>query len=320
VSLAPGAGARSAGHEPPASSASACPNCGAPVAGRYCSSCGQRQGDVRVSIGRMTQNALEDQLSVDATLPRTLFLLFFRPGHLTREYTQLRIARYVAPFRLYLISSVLFFLTLSFVSGVSRADVQRAAAAIEEERARVDSARAAAGAAQSGRLGITIEDVGGDWLESVSVNFGSARLNRAVEARIERLGGLPPEEALNEMTRSFLDQVPKVMFLLLPVYALLLKLLYVRGDRFYAEHFVFALHVHAFTFLLFFVALVLRGVPHVSGLLLLWLPPYTLLAMKHFYGQGWLRTSLKWMALGHAYALVLAAGMVLGILMAVLSV
>jgi hypothetical protein len=48
---------------------------------------------------------------------------------------------------------------------------------------------------------------------------------------------------------AFLGNLPLTMFLLLPFFALLLKMFYPR--RFYAEHFVFALHLHAFFYLVF---------------------------------------------------------------------
>ncbi|HEU0053304.1 MAG TPA: hypothetical protein VFQ39_09010, partial [Longimicrobium sp.] len=63
-----------------------CRNCGDTTVGNYCPNCGQRKIEVRVSMRRMLMEALEDQLSINAALPRTLSALFLRPGHLTREY------------------------------------------------------------------------------------------------------------------------------------------------------------------------------------------------------------------------------------------
>jgi hypothetical protein len=79
----------------------------------FCGHCGQRNATRLVSVRNMLMDALEDQLSVNSALPRTLAGLLFRPGFLTREYVEGRIVRYIAPFRLYLVTSVLFFLGLS---------------------------------------------------------------------------------------------------------------------------------------------------------------------------------------------------------------
>ncbi|HUF67295.1 MAG TPA: DUF3667 domain-containing protein [Longimicrobiales bacterium] len=96
-------------HEP-------CLNCGDTTPGRYCRACGQRKGEVRVSMGRLTAEVLEDQLSINSALPRTLAALLLHPGRLTAEYSRGRIASFIAPFRLYLVASLLFFLVASVAS------------------------------------------------------------------------------------------------------------------------------------------------------------------------------------------------------------
>jgi hypothetical protein len=157
------------------------------------------------------------------------------------------------------------------------------------------------------------------WASTVQVNLGNERLNQLVRERLDQLGHLPPREAFATVFQAFLQQIPKVMFLMLPVYALLLKLLYVRRQRFFVEHFIFALHVHAFMFAVFLLEVIVRKVPVLPGLIWLWIPIYSLIAMKTVYGQGWVKTGLKWFALGNAYLVVLSFGVVLGLTMAVLA-
>jgi hypothetical protein len=108
------------------------------------------------------------------------------------------------------------------------------------------------------------------------------------------------------------------MFLLLPVFALLLKLLYFRSSRFYVEHFVFALHYHAFAFVLYTVIIVVPEVLR-PELLLIWLYLYLPIAMKRVYEQGWVRTSLKWIALSSVYSVFIAIGVLATALVAFLS-
>src|SRR5688572_31290922 len=102
----------------------ACPNCNAPITGQYCADCGQRVTEVRMSVRRILMDVLEDQFSLNSGLVRTLRALFFKPGLLTTEYFSLRIARYVPPFRLYLISSLMFFLLLSFLASGDRLNIE----------------------------------------------------------------------------------------------------------------------------------------------------------------------------------------------------
>jgi len=65
-----------------------CLNCGDTTVGFFCRNCGQRKADVRVSLRRMLMEVMDDQLSLNSTLPRTIGALLFRPGHLTAEYVQ----------------------------------------------------------------------------------------------------------------------------------------------------------------------------------------------------------------------------------------
>ncbi|MGH7552051.1 MAG: DUF3667 domain-containing protein [Longimicrobiales bacterium] len=132
---------------------------------------------------------------------------------------------------------------------------------------------------------------------------------RLVQRVIDRYGRLPGRDAFRAFAADFLDYVPHMVFLLLPIFALLLKLLYVRRGRFYAEHFVFALHLHAFTFLVFILMFLISDA-RVNSFLFLGLMLYAWLAMKRVYAQGFLRTTVKYWILGTAYVTVLCLAMV----------
>ena len=111
--------------------------------------------------------------------------------------------------------------------------------------------------------------------------------------------------------------LPLMMFLLLPFYALLLKLLYIRSGRYYVEHIIYALHIHSFMFLTLGSALGwyltapwfgYEAAP--PGLLSFafwaWILLYAWFAMKRMYGQGWWKTSIKYLMLGFSYIFLLA--------------
>src|SRR5690606_19705106 len=100
--------------------------------------------------------------------------------------------------------------------------------------------------------------------------------------------------------KEALQRLPTAVFLMLPAFALLLKLLYVRRKRYYVEHFVFGLHTHAFTFLMFTIMLLGRT-NWIRLPATLWMLAYFFLAMKRYYGQGWLKTTLKYIVLFNAY-------------------
>jgi hypothetical protein len=321
-----------------------CLNCGDPTPGNYCPNCGQAKRSATVSVATLVMDVLEDQLIVNRALPRTLGYLITHPGLLTTEYINGRIVRYIAPFRLYLASSVVFFLLLSFFGlraldqaqirvgseGEAAADSVRAALRREGLRISIDTSDLAELGASNqttprpeARIDSTAQapdtvtaPTGGlqPWAITLSRQTWESGWGGKVKQRIiERYGHLPGREAIREGAQNYLEYVPHMVFLLLPVFAFVLKLLYIRRRRYYAEHFVFALHVHAFTFFMFILMFIIRQ-SLVNWLLFGWVMIYIWLAMKRVYGQGWFRTTAKYLVLGFVYFNLLAIALTMTLL------
>jgi hypothetical protein len=127
---------------------------------------------------------------------------------------------------------------------------------------------------------------GAGWCE-----FVSERLDEAVQ---------DPDRFI----QTFIDRLAQVIFLLLPAFALLLKMLY--RKRLYVHHLVFSVYFHAFTFAVMIVATLieLAGWEVVSNILMVAVPAYLLLGMKRFYQQTWPRTLVKWGVLGATHIAV----------------
>lgn len=323
-----------------------CRNCGDPTRGEFCPGCGQRKVDVQVSVRDLVGDFLEDQFGVDQRTPNTLLALLLRPGFLTREYLDGRIVRYLRPLKLYLVSSLVLFLLVGFVSTRGMASMSfgggdptagfgaagdsvatQVAQGFRDAMAGVppapppadtpadtstDALVASPADTVPGAEAEPAADAPTSWLGSVDVNTGSQRLDALVQSRAERLGRMAPEDAVRELVRTFIGYVPTLMFLLLPVFAGLLKLLYFRSPLYYAEHFIFVLHTHAFVFGTFSLAIVAgqAGVNFLPPLLLLWSGLYILLAMRKVYGQSWRKTALKYWTLGWLYFWVLVIALI----------
>lgn len=320
-----------------------CLNCGDPTPGNYCRTCGQAKRRVAVSVATLITDVLEDQLVLNRALPRTLLYLVVKPGFLTVEYVNGRIVRYIAPFRLYLVSSIVFFLLLSFfgLRAIEQAQVGDNVTLHVDSMARgfrvtglesidttdlppearnalrqlalvpqtVDSANVMAARADSVQARLPIPGLQ-PWARELARDTTGSGLDENLKGRIiARYGHLPARDALREFAREYLEYVPHMVFLLLPVFALILKLLYARRKRYYAEHFVFALHVHAFTFLLFTLMFVI-GRAAVNAWLFLALVLYVWVAMKRVYAQGVFRTTAKYFVLGGAYGILLGCALV----------
>jgi hypothetical protein len=91
-----------------------CLNCGTRLKGQYCGNCGQRSRSRLISLWELISDAFGDLLEIDSRIWQTLIPLMIRPGRLTHDYLQGRRARYMPPFRMYLVLSLLFFVIAFF--------------------------------------------------------------------------------------------------------------------------------------------------------------------------------------------------------------
>src|SRR5436190_20811203 len=93
-----------------------CLNCGAELAGPYCHQCGQ-QGHVHRTLGAFGHDLMHGVLHFEGKIWRTLPMLFWRPGELTRRYIHGERARFVSPIALFLFSVFLMFAVFSVLGG-----------------------------------------------------------------------------------------------------------------------------------------------------------------------------------------------------------
>lgn len=117
-------------------------------------------------------------------------------------------------------------------------------------------------------------------------------------------------ETVNVFLESFLHHFPQMLFISLPLFALLLQLLYIRRKQFYyANHIIFTVHLYSAVFILIFLMLLIDkivGLPYlhwlkyVSYAISLYTVFYTYKAMRTFYKQGRIKTIVKWILLNSA--------------------
>ena len=95
----------------------ACLNCGTPLHGPFCYYCGQPDKNLLRFFPVLVRDLLEDLLDFDSRFMRTIRPLLLHPGRLTRDYLDGRRFRYVPPMRLYIFSSMIFFILAATVAG-----------------------------------------------------------------------------------------------------------------------------------------------------------------------------------------------------------
>jgi hypothetical protein len=323
-----------------------CANCGAALTGEYCAACGQRHEPHIHTVAHFAGEAFESISHADSRLWRTLWFLLTRPGYLTREFFAGHRAGYLPPFRLYLVISLLFFVIVGLPEGVEiqtdedltpqqridklnavAADLEKeqgpagpglklAAGAIKQkadrEKAALDSARADASAAADATPNADKDN------RNVGACDGIADYPwlKTACAKINADGG-------TEFGKSVIHNIPRAMFVFLPLLALAMKPLYLRPKRYYVEHLLFLIHNHAFVFLSLALLTLIKMIPVVGGhvgalealvwLYLLW---YLFRAMRNFYGQGRALTLAKYFTIGFAYTV---AGVIVLLLTALYS-
>ena len=116
-----------------------------------------------------------------------------------------------------------------------------------------------------------------------------------------------------DAARAWLENLPIAMFCLLPFYALLLKIHYIRPKRFYSEHLVFGMHIHTVAYIVFTVLLLVPDLPGLGWFgpaLIFALAVYYFLALKRYYGNGAFLTLIKYVILASLYSVLLALALV----------
>lgn len=157
--------------------------------------------------------------------------------------------------------------------------------------------------------------------------FANERLNSAIGHAKDNLPRIRKDP--KPFLLGAFGMLAQVLFVLMPLFALLLKFFYIFKRRLYMEHLIVALHSHAFVFLsmlLLTLNALARGwatqsAPWLAPLLRLagiammcWLPLYLFLMQKRVYRQGWFFTTLKFGAIGICYTVMISLGIAVAFL------
>ncbi len=301
--------------------ATECANCSTPVSGEFCGHCGQENKVYLRGFHKVLADFLGDLLNFDSRFFGSLWPLFVRPGLLTKEYLAGRRVRFIPPVRMYLFSSLLFFGMVAFFVSSGNLDFNidddaPAEAATTQPAAETSGPQATIGGPDFGVL------VDGHKTEVMFTDADSGLLKDAEDRAHHNIDKFRKDKDFRQLLiERGVGNLPLMMFLLLPFYALLLKLLYIRSGRYYVEHIIYALHIHSFLFLTLGSALLwiltapwfgYRAAP--AGLhntaFAIWILLYAWFAMKRMYGQGWWKTTLKYLFLGFSYIFLLAFALI----------
>jgi len=285
-----------------------CDNCGASLTGRYCANCGQRREPPVNSLWHFLTVAFEDVTHADSRLWSTLAALLFKPGFLTHEFLAGRRARYLPPVRLYLVLSVVFFLCASFGQpkvvqlSINDAGVPQKARVLPLDQADMNP--------EGTRPGETVAQRNAR--ECAMIHFAGP-LDEAMRKACLRIRS----DDARSLVAAVRHNLPRTMFVFLPLLAGIMKLFYWRPRHYYVEHLLLLLHNHACAFLVLPLAWGLSALlPFAAGwtevAVFLYLVWYMYRSLRVVYGQGPVLTMAKLAALSLLY-------FVFGIVMFVLA-
>jgi hypothetical protein len=295
-----------------------CLNCGTATPGHFCPECGQRNTDLHASIWELALDILGEAFEADSRMARTVVPFLFQPGFLTNEYNAGRRVGYSSPLRLYLFASFTFFLVLGFAPHSEDESKFRGSVTIgsadggaivvgngnfvssgrdggQPQRARGESDGGSDGGVLSALANAGEPD---QPLDGGLVVQGLGAIGHRFEEKartIQSSTGERRAELVERIRNETYSDASKAFFLLVPLFALLLKLLYWRRRRYYVEHLTLAFHLHAFSFLVLVPQLLLGGLASLAAVLVIL--AYLFVALRKVYGQGRLKTALKLAAL-----------------------
>lgn len=173
----------------------------------------------------------------------------------------------------------------------------------------------------------TISQGKSDWRElrrlSVDPEISDSAFDSAIsKTSFDILVGLDSEQRRRFVANSSLfissavQNLPLMMFILLPFFAFLLWIINYRSKKYYVEHLIHGLHLHSFAYIVYGLAIlwivkIEIGIALIFIASFIWVTTYTYLSMKNVSKQGWFKTLLKLWILGFFYFTVLMSAVTL---------
>jgi hypothetical protein len=307
-----------------------CLNCGAAVPDKFCSNCGQENIELKEDFVHVALHSIGHYFHFESKFFRSIVPLFTKPGLLTQEYFAGKRASHLNPISMYIFISILFFFLFTANSNINRQGIIKDSTATESKasQAEVEEAKALLGDLVTGEArGQPVSGSAGN--SEAIVVYTNPTANKHEEAialpAADADAAASPtlsdkfEKVMNDdlsgelFMNKLWSHLPKMMFILLPMFALILMLVHRHSRKFYVEHLIYSIHVHSFIFL-FFSALILISwlMPDslsdwISILGLLVVVWYIYRSMRNIYGSPRWRTIYKFFLLSFVYSFLLAA-------------
>lgn len=256
-----------------------CKNCETEFTGHYCNNCGQSVKDFDRPFKVLIFDVVGTMWAFDTRLFKTLKAIFFKPGQVPLDYVHGKRARYMPPFRLYIFISFFFFMlmNITFKSSFKEAENQE---------------------------GPGIENV-------ISIN-GSANGKEIDQEDVKKAEDIITKVKIEKQyyISRFFSLMSWSLFILMPLFATFLWIMFRKYQRYFLGHFIFAINLHSFLFILFIIILTVNLIfPGKSSAYEAWLlmlyPVYIVSGSRKLYGARWKTIFMRTFFVQFIYLIVL---------------
>jgi len=320
-----------------------CPNCGSEARGNFCYQCGQETHLHKDTFWGLVMHFVGHYFHYDSKFWQTIKTMWTKPGKLTVAYMDRQRMRYIPPISLYICISAVYFLAGAvFDEGSHGANKKKIGHAInvtdsttihddKEKRELADllhdstrtherdsllqALKAAKLKIDTTKEGFEV-DLTVDERDTAGV---TGYLNRKM-MKVKK----EHADAASFFMDKFFHSIPKLFFFMIPILALLLKMIYFRRkDLYFVDHAVFALHYHSFWFSIFLITQL--PLPEIittalGPLCSIWSFVYMVKALRSVYHTGTARsianTLFIWFGYGFSFFIIALLDFLVILLMA----
>ena len=310
-----------------------CLNCNAVINGKYCSVCGQENLEPQESVWSLILHFFNDITHFDGKFFSSVKYVVTKPGFLTAEYANGRRMSYLNPVRFYVFTSFLFFL-IFFTFIIDNNDVSEKKNTVKNHTVKNDSLLFPNILKNSGIDTIykkekldslkNIRKIKNNNKKFTIFNLYDYRDRKEFDS-LDKIGKIDhgkipriliekqlqlqekynddPKKAKDALLENALHSIPQTLFFTLPLFALVLQILYIRRGRYYyVSHVIFTIHLYIFIYidflLMYFLGVLsdfkyLGWLSKVEIILGIGMFYYAYRAMRNFYEQGRWKTLLK---------------------------
>ncbi|MDX5423369.1 MAG: DUF3667 domain-containing protein [Hymenobacteraceae bacterium] len=321
-----------------------CLNCGTIIDDKFCSSCGQENLELHEDFVHLALHSVGHYFHFESKFFNSFIPLFTKPGYLTKEYFAGKRASHLSPISMYIFISILFFFLFTANTNINEKDIREenaTAADASKAQARetisklrdnvTDKTVAERAPSKAANYSYTMLDQTAAPIDTVAmphneaatltkpvakksddgnrkfnVDFGNSDnvVLQSLQTKLQNV--MNDEMSIQLFKNKLLGHLPKIMFILLPLFALILKLVHWRSSKYYVEHLIYSIHVHSFLFMFGSILILLSWLlPSLSiwikllGVLVaLW---YIYRSMRNIYRSTRWRTLYKFFLLFFAY-------------------